>query len=223
MTTKPFSFSFSALSTYEACGKKYYHLYDAKDVKDEDSAASAEGKVWHEAMKNRVINNKPLPPDLRHMEKLAARLAGLPGQKFGELKLAINRQMQPCAWFGADTYIRCIVDLLIVHGTTGIIIDWKFGKRKDDFTQMGLNAAVLSKVMPELDLFKTILAWVNDKPDAKNYTLSKLDEVWANILPRADKIEVAKKAGLASGYVAKPSGLCRGWCPVKHCQYFRDR
>ena len=219
--SKPFSFSFSALSTFEQCEKKYYHLYDAKDVKDEDSEASKDGKEQHIALKARVIDANPLPPGMRHLEALAAKFAAAPGQKYGEMKLAVNSKFQPCAWFAPDTYIRAIVDLLIVQGKTAVIVDWKTGKPKDDFTQMGLTAAVLSKCMPEIELFKTLLVWTQGaKPHSKNYSLSKLEEVWADILPRAGKIQHARNTVV---YQAKPSGLCRGYCPVKNCPHYQDR
>lgn len=221
MSNKQFSFSFSALSTFETCAKKYGHIYDIKDVKDEDSQQSKEGQADHASMRARVIDGKPLPPNLRHMEAIAAKFAAASGQKWGEMKLAINSSFEPCAWFANDTMIRCVIDLLIVQGTTGIVVDWKFGKRKPDFTQMGLNAAVLAKTMPELELFKTVLVFADGLPPLpKNYSLSKLEEVWADILPRAGKIRDARNT---KTYPPTRSGLCKGYCPVKHCQFYQDR
>lgn len=216
-----FSFSFSKLTTFEQCKRKYGEIYDLKAVKDEDSQASKEGQADHENMRKRVIDGTPLPPNLRHMELIAGKFAAANGQKWGEMKLALNTAFQPCGWFAKGTFVRCIIDLLIVQGTTGIVVDWKFGKRKDDFTQMGLNAAVLSKTMPELELFKTVLVYADGLPPIpKNYSLSKLQEVWADILPRA---EAVRQAMLSKNYPPTRSGLCNGWCPVKHCEFYRDR
>lgn len=227
MSKKPFAFSFTHIDMFEQCEKKYYHLHDAKDVKDEDSSWSIEGKEVHDALKARVIDNKPLPLEMRHIEALAARFANAPGTKKGEMKLALRRDFSPCAFFAGDAYVRAIVDLLIVQGTTAIVVDWKTGKRKLDnagqpnHTQLGLAAAVLSKWMPEIELFKTLLVWIPDnKVDPKNYSLSKLTEVWANILPRANSIEQARNTLV---YTAKPSGLCHGYCPVKSCPHYRER
>ncbi len=224
---KPFAFSFTHIDMFETCPKKYYHLHDAKDVKDEDSSFAAEGNEIHAALKARVIDKTPLPVEMRHMEQLAAKFANAPGDKKGEMKLALRRDFSPCASFASDTYVRAIIDLLVVQGTTAIIVDWKTGKRKvndlgqANHTQLGLAAAVLSRWMPEIQLFKTLLVWVaENKVDPKNYALSNIVQVWANIIPRANAIEQARNTVV---YEARPSGLCHGYCPVKSCPHFRER
>ncbi len=220
MAGNAFSFSYSKLTRFENCEYQYDQVHVSKAVKDEDSEASKEGQQCHAAMRARVIDGTQLPPNLRHMEAVAARFAAAPGRKWGEMKLAIDHDFQPCAWFARNTFVRVVIDLLIIQGDTGIVIDWKFGKRKEDFTQMGLNAAVLAKCMPELQLFKTALVWAEGLPLPKNYTLSKLDEVWGNILPRVQKMRDAEESGQ---FRKMRSGLCRGWCPVKHCEFNQDR
>ncbi len=225
---KPFAFSFTHIDMFETCPKKYYHLHVAKDVKDEDSSFAAEGNEIHAALKARTVDAKPLPIEMRHMEGLAAKFAVAAGEKKGEMKLALRRDFSPCGFFAPDVYVRAIIDLTIVQGNTAIVVDWKTGKRKLDHvtgqpnhTQLGLAAAVLSKWMPEIELFKTLLVWIPDnKADPKNYSLTKITEVWANIIPRANAIEEARKT---TSFPAKPSGLCRGYCPVKQCPHYKDR
>ena len=51
---RKFSWSFSAVSMFEQCPKKYYHIRVAKDAKDDDSQFAGEGKLIHDAMKKRV-------------------------------------------------------------------------------------------------------------------------------------------------------------------------
>lgn len=219
--TKPFSWSYSQLTTFEQCRKKHYHLSVAKDVKDEDSDMSREGKLDHEALKARVVDGKPLPIERRHFEKIAARFAALPGEKKGEMKLALNRDFEPVAYFAPDVWVRVVIDLLVVQGNTAILVDWKTGKKKVDPTQNALCAAVLARWMPEIELFKTMYVWLNI-PDItpKNYTLSKLPDVWAELTTRVARMEQARKT---TDYPATPSGLCRGWCPVKQCPHFEER
>lgn len=217
---KPFAWSYSALTTYELCPKKYYHLYVAKDVRDIDSSFSADGKIVHDAMKARVIDGKPLPLNLRHYEKIAAKFAAAPGEKYGEMKLAINRKFEPCDYFAPDVWVRVIIDLAIVQGDSAIVVDWKTGKVKDDPTQMALNAAVLARWMPEIGLFKTLYVWLqSNNLTPKNYTVSKFAAVWNDLLPRVAKIEEARKT---TTFPAKQGPLC-GWCPVKSCPHYVER
>jgi hypothetical protein len=217
---KPFAWSYSALTTYELCPKKYYHLYVAKDVKDADSAISAEGKEIHDALKKRVIDGVALPLVMRHFEKTAAKFAAAPGEKHGEMRLALTREFEPCGYFDPTVFVRVVIDLAIVQKETAIVVDWKTGKVKDDPTQMALNAAVLARWMPEIGLFKTVYVWLqSNNLTPKNYSLSMLPAVWNDLLPRAAKIEQARKT---TTFPAKENGLC-GWCPVKSCPHYKDR
>lgn len=223
---KEFAWSYSALTTYEQCPKKYFHLYVAEKgspqrVKDEDSQNSQDGKIIHMAMKARVIEGKPLPLNLRHYEDIAARFAAVPGEKHGEMKLAINRQYKPVDYFAPDVFVRVIIDLAIVQDKESVlVVDWKTGKVKDDPTQMALNAAVLSRWMPEIGMFKTLYVWLQSRNlTPKNYTISKFTAVWNDLLPRVQKIEEARKT---TTFPAKQGPLC-GWCPVTQCPHYIAR
>jgi hypothetical protein len=217
---KPFAWSYSVVTRYENCPKQYYHLNVIKDFKDSDSEYAAEGKLVHDSMKHRVIFDKPLPMPLRHLEPIAKKFADKEGEKHGEMRLALNRDFEPVDFFAPDVWVRAIVDLMIVNGNTAIIIDWKTGKVKNDFTQLGLSAAVASRWMPEIELFKTAFIWTKSKQASpKNYTLTKLQEVWNDLIPRAEKIESARAT---TSFPACPSGLCR-YCPVASCPHYEPR
>jgi hypothetical protein len=217
---KPFTWSYSALTTYELCPKKYFHLYVAKDIKDADSSFSADGKIIHDAMKKRVIDGKPFDLPLRHLEPMASKFAAIPGDKHGEMKLALTRHYEPCDYFDPKVFVRVVIDLAIIQSKTAIVIDWKTGKIKDDPTQMALTAAVLARWMPEVTLFKTMFVWLQAKDiTPKNYTPAQFVPVWNGLLPRVAKIEEARKT---TEFPAKQNGLC-GWCPVKTCPHYVDR
>ena len=73
---KPFAWSFSALDSFETCPKRFWHLSIAKDVKEEENEAMRYGSYAHKQFELRLKNSTPLPIDLKHHEKLLARLAG---------------------------------------------------------------------------------------------------------------------------------------------------
>ncbi len=206
---------------YEQCGKKYYHLKVAKDVKDVfGSEDGNEGDLIHKALFKRVTRGDPLPLPFRQFEKTAARFAEAPGEKHGELKLALNREFHPTDFFASDVYIRAILDLLIVRSKHAIVVDWKTGKVKPGFTQLAMSAAVLSQYMPELETFDLAYVWLKHKNiSQQHYTKPELLQVWSELIPRANKIEEAIKT---TNFPAKPSGLC-GYCPVKQCPNWFDR
>lgn len=215
------AWSFSVLSVFETCRKKYYHLKVLKDAKDGDSEAAREGKEVHVAMHKRVLQGVALPVPLRQHEKIAARFANAKGQKFGEMKMCLNNNFEPVDWFAKDAWVRAIVDLLIVNGDTATIIDWKTGKIKLDWTQLRLAAAVLARLMPEINNFKLVFVWLRDsKISTESITRSELKSVvWMDLLPRVKEIEIAKQT---TDFPASESGLC-GWCPVTQCPHWFDR
>lgn len=212
--------SFSTLSMFEQCRKKFYHLKVAKDVKDSDSSFSHEGKEVHDAMFKRVIKGVKLPLPIRHYERWAAAFEKRPGEKHGEMKLCLNNKFEPVDWFAKDAWVRAVVDLLIIDGTTAIIVDWKTGKVRLDWTQLRLAAAVLSRLMPEIDDFKLIFVWLREnKMHSETLTRGQVKGVWNELLPRVKAIEVAKKT---TEFPATESGLCR-YCPVEQCPHHQDR
>ena len=212
--------SFSVLSTFETCRKKYYHLKVIKDTKDGDSDAARDGKAVHTAMYNRVIKGLPLPIPMRQYEKLAARFADAKGEKHGEMKMCLNPAFEPVDWFADDAWVRAIVDLLIVNGDTAIITDWKTGKVKLDWTQLKLAACILSRLMPEIKTFKLVFVWLrSSKISSESISHDELKNVWMELLPRVKEIEIAKQT---TDFPASESGLC-GWCPVTSCPHWFDR
>ncbi len=217
---KEFAWSFSALTRYENCPKQFYHLSVVKDFKDEDSQFSADGKEIHLAMYNRVVKGTPLPLNFRYLEKTAIKFVGLPGESSGELKFAMARDFSPTQYFAKDVFVRVVVDFLNVRGPTALIIDYKTGKPKPDFSQLELSAAVLSTHLPEIETFKMAYVWLGDRKVSPR-TLHKADlvGVWNNFLPRVAKIELALKTG---DFPLKKSGLCR-YCPVTSCPEWKPR
>lgn len=213
-----FAWSYTALVMFELCRKKYYHLKVAKDFKDDDSAFSGEGKIIHDALKKRVLEGKPLPIELRYLEKMAKKFADAPAdEKRGELQLALRDDYSPTTWFGKDVWVRAIIDLLIIKGNKAIIVDWKTGKKKDEWEQLKLAAAVLSQFMPEIDEFVLTYVWTKTNNMSKPLTMRKkhMPNVWSDLLPRVQEIIEATKT---TTFPAEPNPLCK-WCPVKSCPH----
>lgn len=220
--SKPFAWSYSTLNRFENCPKQYYHINVKKDVKDEygDSEAGSEGNAIHTALFKRVTKGVPLPIAYRHFEAVAAKFANTPGDKSGELRLALNRKFLPVAFFADDVYLRAIIDLLIIRGDTAIVVDWKTGKVKPDFTQLAMSAAVLSQSAPEIETFRLAFVWLNyNNISLMTYTRDEIRSQWTTLLPRANKMEDAVKV---SEFPMKPSGLCR-YCPVRSCPNWEER
>lgn len=217
---KDLPWSYSTLSTYEQCPKKFYHLKVAKDVKEEESEAQSDGKYIHDALYRRVIKQEPLPLPLRHHEDMAAKFAKTPGEKFGEMRLALSKTLEPVDFFAKNVWVRAVLDLIISRPPTAIVVDWKTGKIKEDFSQLRLTAFILSQTMPEIEEFRLAYVWLRDKHISMSSVYkSDLIETWNDFLPRVNAMQ---KANRTTSFPAKPGPLC-GWCPVVDCPHWVDR
>ena len=215
-----FAWSFSSLDMFETCPKKLYHVKITKDSKDEDSSYSKEGKIIHDALYHRVVNGTALPLPLRYLEPIAATYSSIPGEKHGELKLALDEELNPVGFFDKSTWVRAIVDLAIVYEDKCLMIDWKTGKPKPGVDQLKLSAAVLSRQMPEIKKFTCAYVWVNhSKEPPTSFTMERkhMKAVWADNYEKVQEIEAAIDTTTFPATPGDPFP-CK-WCPVRHCPH----
>lgn len=218
--TKEVAWSFSALTSFEMCPKKYYEVSIAKTVKEPPNAAGEYGSAAHKHFENRVTKGaKALPLDLRHHEPTLKKFTDAPGEAYGEQKLALNRKLELTGYFDSDCWVRTIIDYAKVNGSHAIIADWKFGKTKfqEDYDQLDLMAACMFVAMPELETITALYYWAKDKKiDAQKYTRSNMAGIWNQFIPRVDELEEAKRT---VSFPPKPNFLCRNWCWSNTCPH----
>lgn len=204
------------LDMYQTCPKKYYHIKVLKDAKDEDSSFSDEGKKIHDAAYKRAVLGVPLPLPMRPYEKLIASFAELPGEKHGEMKLALNAKFEPRDFFAKDVWVRSILDFLVVVGDHAVIVDWKTGKPREGFDQLKLTAAILSRYMPEINKFTLAYAWLkNNTTSSMKMGREHMRAVWSDAYEQVKDIEEALKT---TTFPANETPLCK-WCPVRTCPH----
>lgn len=74
--------------------------------------------------------------------------------------------------------------------------------------------------MPEIETFDVAYVWLKHKNvSQKSHTKADLMNIWSDLIPRANKIEEARKT---TEFPAKASGLC-SYCPVKTCPNWFER
>lgn len=215
---KAFSWSFSQLTAYELCPKKFWHVSVAKDVTEPPNEVGEYGQTAHKHFENRLVKGTPLPLDLRHHEPVLEKFWNAKGDGMGEQKLAINKDFQLTGYFDRDVWCRTIIDYCKVSGSHAIIADWKFGKTKeDDYDQLDLMAACMFIAMPELETITGMYYWAKDKKiDPQKYVRGDCPGIWNNFLPRVEELEYAKKN---TNFPATPNFLCKNWCWCKMCPH----
>lgn len=209
--------SYSALTAYETCPRRYWHTRVAKDVVEPETQALTWGNAVHKALELRAKENKPLPTGMEHWEPLIAKIIGAGGEVFTEKQIALDKTFTPCDWFAPDVWVRGVVDVGIVKGPLLVALDYKTGKPKHDSDQLQLFAALLMAVYPECDVVKTGFLWLKTNGiDQAKFERGDLPDIWNRFLPRVKALE---EAHCADRWPVRPSGLCRNWCPCVQCEH----
>lgn len=214
------AFSYSRLSGYESCPKKFHAISVAKSVKEELSDQTTYGTELHLAFKNFFKQGKSLPLHMKQYEKYLTLIKTATGEFITEQQLAINANYEATGWFDKDVYCRIISDLTILNGKSAIMWDWKTGKLQKDFTQLRLAGAVMFLLVPELEKITLAYFWTKTKEITREVmTRDEMPGVWTALLPRIQRYQDAHHA---QNFPPKPSYLCR-YCPLKTCQYYEAR
>lgn len=209
--------SFSSLTAFETCPRRYYLTRVSKEVVEKDTEATLWGKTVHAALEAR-INGAPLEPEFAHYEQFIAPLERI-GKPIAEMQVALTRGFDRTEWDASNAWVRGIIDVHVVVGNTGVALDWKTGKPKSDIDQLKLFSALLFHIYPELEQVRTGYVWLAyDKLTSELFDRSQLGEIWGSFMPRVARLEAAFEK---DKWPAKPGGLCRAWCPVgrKLCEY----
>lgn len=212
------AWTYSQLDGFETCARQYHARYVAKTVPYEQSEAAAWGDRVHKAFENFILQGEPLPQGMTQWTKLMTTLKSIPGEKLVEQKMGITR-----AWEAADywqSWSRGKVDLTIINGSDAALLDYKTGKRKPS-EQLQLYAAYTFANYPKVDTVQTGFAWLKDKKiDREQYHRDELPGILKEFAPRVHRLEVAFER---DAWPARPSGLCKGWCPVKTCEHWKAK
>jgi CRISPR/Cas system-associated exonuclease Cas4 (RecB family) len=218
------AWSYSSITLFDQCPKKYYHLRVAKDIKEPDSEAMMYGKDVHTAAENFMRDGTPVPEKYAFMRPLLDKLKAIPGDKHCEIKMGLKRvdgRLVACGFFDKDVWYRGVADLIIVNKEKGEarVIDYKTGKsaKYADTKQLALMAACVFAHFPEVKKVKAGLLFVvssefvkTDYSAESGFTIfSELDEVLASR-------DVAYETEV---FNPKRNFSCKAWCPVLICPH----
>ena len=209
------AWTYSQLEKFEPCPRQFYHVRVKRDVKEPPTEHTIWGERVHTAFEHRILEGTPLPEGMEQWEGLAQKLSMLPGEKFAEEKLAIDRNFKAVDW--KEAWSRGIADLIVKHKDKAATFDYKTGKRKPT-EQLSLYAGYIFAKYPEVEQVETGFIWLKDrKIDRQIFHRSEAPIIWQSFLPRVNKLESAYERDT---WPARPSGLCKGWCHVKSCEFY---
>lgn len=212
------AWTYSQLEKFETCPRQFYHVRVKRDIVEPPTEATLWGGRVHEAMEYRIKDGTALPEGMTQWEGLATKISNMAGEKFCEVEMALDENFQPASWGKAWT--RGIADLLIVNGDKAVNLDYKTGKRKLTH-QLMLYAGYTFAIYPQVNTVVTGFVWMRDKKiDKETFTRDQVPIIWQTFIPKVRKLESAYDR---DAWPARPSGLCKGWCPVKTCEFYKDK
>jgi len=218
------AWSHSNLTSFELCPKKYYATSVAKSVQEPAGEAMTWGKEVHSAFENYMGSGKPFPMGMKHFKKVADPLMvpeGSSAEVLIEAKLALDVNLSPTGFFDRDVWVRCVVDYGVVKGSKALLVDWKTGKRKDDYDQLALMAGVMFAQEPKLQQVDSMFVWLKEKTQKDmiqdvSFTRKDIPDIWNRFLPRVERFQ---RAFDNDNFPPNPNWLCKRHCPVTSCPY----
>jgi hypothetical protein len=218
--SKPIAWSYSSLNQYLTCGKQYHEVRVLKNFKEAPSEQLLWGERVHKFMEQAL--NEPTDgntgDEFKAYRRVAERFAQTKGQLATEQQLAITNSFKPTAWFAPDVWCRGVLDAIWIDGPIARVVDWKTGKRKPDSYQLKLFALLTFAHHPKVNRVNTAFVWLQTgKMDTAKFLRKDVPMLWQDILPNVRRLEYAHNT---QTWIPKPSGLCRGWCPVKTCSFW---
>jgi hypothetical protein len=217
--SKSGAWSYRRIKAFETCPKQFYHVNVLKQFPLKDTPATIYGKEFHTACENYIKDGVALPPQFSFMEETMKKLSDMPGQKYCELKMGLNADLEACGYFDKAVWFRGVADLIVINGDVARYIDYKTGKsaKYADTGQLQLMGLAIFKHFPQVKKVKGALLFTIANGIVKqDYSVSDEGVLWR---PWVEKYASLEKAYEHDVWNPRPSGLCRKRCPVTECPH----
>lgn len=215
------TWSFSSLKQFINCPRQYDEVKLKKNYEVKVSQQMQYGTDVHKALEEYVRDGVQLPTFYLKFKNVVDVLLEIPGKRYVEYKMAMREDKTPCGFSSDGYWVRGIVDLMIIDGDTAFIVDYKTGSNKyPDVKQLRLMALMTFAHFPEVNVIKSGLLFVaHNSFISEDYTRNRIDSYWNSFLPDLARLKMASDTNV---WVANPTPLC-GWCPVKTCEFYKER
>jgi hypothetical protein len=218
---KEWNWSYSKLKNFELCPKRMYELDIAKTYVEavEVGGPLEWGNRVHDAFKVALTTGTNMPAEMLAYQPWVDRVRAGPGQLLVEQKYAITRSFAPTTYFAADVWYRGIGDVVRIDTDIALILDWKTGKILEDSVQLMLMAQCLFSHYPGLKYVRSEFVWLKDDCTTPElFTRKEVGDQWVGLLDRVNGMELASQQ---MNYPPKPGRLCKSYCPVQSCPFYK--
>lgn len=210
--------SYSSMSLFMQCPKKYYELRVLKSIAEPPSEQMRYGLDVHKAAEEYIRDGTPIPEKYAYLNEPLDVLKKYKGDILCEKKLGVTRDLQPCEFDSPDVWWRGIADLLVINGDTARIVDYKTGKSGyPDTKQLELLALAVFIHYPEVQSVKAGLLFVVHTAFIKErYKRDSVAWRWAKWEEKTDQMEACYDNDV---WNPKQNFTCKAWCPVTSCAH----
>lgn len=230
----PPPWSYSSITLFKTCPRKYQAERVTKEVKFQDSEATLYGKAVHTAAEEYVRDGKTIDPKYQFIEPVLRGLKAVEGEKLCELKVGIKRtgdSYEPCDFFDPDVWFRGVADLVILREKSAFVVDFKTSKssRYADCTQLALMSLAVFLKYPTVQNINAALlflvvgahgAQVDEWFIKEKYKRESMYKVIADLYPVLRQRNTCYETG---EFPATRNGLCKAWCQVSDCIHHGKR
>lgn len=210
------AWSYSAISTFENCPRKFWATKIAKVVSDVNKA-NDDGDREHKAFENYGKKGIRLPAEMQRFEPMIDKIRAMPGEKYFEYQMTLTEKFIPTRWNDWDNaWVRGASDFLNVNNDTAHYLDWKSGKFNATDEQIELASLLIFRHFPNVQRVVGGLIFYN-KGKIHPHVVNRVDEglLWNGWISRLRALE---RAVVQNEWPATPNPLC-GYCPYKACPH----
>jgi hypothetical protein len=215
-----YTWSFSSLKDYLNCPRQYHEVKVLRNFTKPATKEMLYGSAVHKACEDYVGADVPLAKNYEQFKPLLDTLKDIPGVRYLEHQMALDKDKNVCS-YGKGYWVRGIVDFMVVDGDTAHIIDYKTGSSKyADPKQLRLMALMAFASFPEVQTIKAALLFiVRDGFTEETYKRDDIPTLWEGFHKDLKQLDVSYDTGV---WNPKSTPLC-GYCPVKTCEYHKER
>ena len=214
-----YTWSYSSISLFQQCPRKYYRLRVLKDIVEPPQAHLDYGSAVHKAAEDYVCGGIDIPEKYGFIKQSLDALKVLPGEKHCEYEMGLTKEFKPCKFRDPDVWFRGIADLLILDGDEAKIVDYKTGKSAQyaDIKQLELLSLLVFKHFPEVKRVKAGLVFLVAEDLVKaEFTEDQQSSAWTKWLTEIERLETALNTDV---WNPKPNFTCRKFCAVVDCEH----
>lgn len=189
--------SYSRLSDYESCPRKFKAKYITKTYPDDsDNPYFIRGSRVHKELELAVahlsgkmenIDIDALPESLQTVEVKAAlpiikSIVSNSTEIYTEQQISVDSNFRKVDWFSKSSYYRAIFDLTAINGSSALLVDWKTGKVREydakPTGQLHLSAGILMSIKPSVEVVTCAYMFVDQKQTIKQeFTRDNLQSI----------------------------------------------